>query len=92
MFAVFLLVMILFVGMAIDLGYAYVTKANLSKAVDAAALRGMLSISKGTAQAANVAQSVFQANYRSSGRDSGGRPFRAVTFIPPAPAPGSLRK
>ncbi len=70
MFAVFLVVMILFIGLAIDLGYAYVTKANLSKAVDAAALKGMLSYSAGSGQATLVAASVFAANYQSSGRDT----------------------
>ena len=70
MLAVFLVVMILFVGLAIDLGYAYVTKANLSKAVDAAALKGMLSLGQGQAGAIAIAKSVFAANYQSSGRDS----------------------
>jgi Flp pilus assembly protein TadG len=84
MFAVFLLVMILFLGIAIDLGYAYVTKANLSKALDAAALRGMLNISQGTATATQIAQSVFAANYQSSGRDST-MPVPTVTFVPNPP-------
>ena len=79
MFAFCLVVMILFVGLAIDLGYAYVTKANLSKAVDAAALKGMLSLSQGQAGAIAVAQSVFAANYQSSGRDSS-MPVPTVTF------------
>ncbi len=69
MFAVFMVVMILFLGIAIDLGYAYVTKANLSKALDAAALKGMLNYSS-VDNATKVAQSVFAANYQSSGRDS----------------------
>ncbi len=91
MFAVFLVVMILFVALAVDLGYAYVTKANLSKAIDAAALRGMLNISKGTAQAAAIAQSVFQANYQTSGRDHGGTlPVPTVTFTPNPPVAGQL--
>jgi len=89
MLAVFLVVMILFIGMAIDLGYAYVTKANLSKAVDAAALRGMLNISKGTANAALIAQSVFAANYQSSGRDTS-MPVPTVTFNPNPPVPNQL--
>jgi Flp pilus assembly protein TadG len=89
MLAVFLVVMILFIGMAIDLGFAYVTKANLSKAVDAAALRGMLNISKGTANAALIAQSVFAANYQSSGRDTS-MPVPTVTFNPNPPVPNQL--
>ena len=90
MFAMFLVVMILFVALAIDLGYAYVTKANLSKAVDAAALRGMLNIAKGTTTAAAIAQSVFQANYKTSGRDNGGTlPVPTVTFNPDPPVAGA---
>jgi Flp pilus assembly protein TadG len=87
MVAVFLLVILLFVAMGIDLGYAYVTKANLSKAVDAAALRGMLNISQGTATAGNIAASVFTANYQTSGRDSTA-PTPTVTWIPPTPTFG----
>lgn len=79
MFAVFLIVMILFVALAIDLGYAYVSKANLSKAVDAAALKGMLSLGQGQAGAIAVAKSVFAANYQSSGRDTA-IPVPNVTF------------
>ncbi len=96
MFAVFLVVMVLFIGLAIDLGFAYVTKANLSKALDAAALRGMLSIGQGTTTAGNIAASVFAANYQSSGRDST-MPTVAnngltVTFTPNPPVAGTLTK
>ena len=38
--AVCLVVLLLFVGLAIDFGMAYVSKASLGKAVDAAALTG----------------------------------------------------
>jgi Flp pilus assembly protein TadG len=91
MFAVFLVIMILFIGLAIDLGYAYVTKANLSKALDAAALRGMLSIAQGATTAGNIAASVFAANYQSSGRDST-MPVPTVTFTPNPPVAGTLTK
>jgi Flp pilus assembly protein TadG len=87
MVAVFLLVILLFVAMGIDLGYAYVTKANLSKAVDAAALRGMLNIAQGTTTAGNIAASVFAANYQTSGRDSTA-PTPTVTWNPPTPTFG----
>jgi Mg-chelatase subunit ChlD len=69
MFAIFLIIMLLFVALAIDLGYAYVTKANISKAVDAAALKGALALSQGQATATTVAQNVFAANYGTNGRD-----------------------
>ncbi len=69
MLAASMLILILFSALAIDLGYAYVTKANLSKAVDAAALAGMRNLPQGQAAAANIALSTFTANYKSSGRD-----------------------
>ena len=69
--AICLVVLLLFVGFAIDFGMAYVTKARLGKAVDAAALTG----ARYSAQAAGetladaqtestaLAQSSFAMNY-----------------------------
>jgi Flp pilus assembly protein TadG len=68
----FLLMMVLlfvFVGMGIDLGFAYITKARLSKGVDSAALTGMRNLYQGQAQASLVASNAFAANYGKSGRD-----------------------
>lgn len=81
MMAIFLAVIILFAALAVDLGYAYVTRANLSKAVDAAALAGMAVLSQGQSQAQAVALSTFSANYKSSagGRDTA-MPAPQVTF------------
>ena len=41
LFTLFIIVLILFVGLGIDLGFAYITRAQLSKAVDAACLTGI---------------------------------------------------
>ena len=71
LFVFFVVVLILFVGLGIDLGFAYITKANLSKAVDAASLEGMLAASQGTVTATAIAKSVFAANYGRPGRDTG---------------------
>jgi len=71
MFVLFLAVLILFVGLAVDLGFAYVTKANLSKGVDAACLAGMRSFNQGTITAGNIAAATFAANYGHPGRDAG---------------------
>jgi Flp pilus assembly protein TadG len=65
----FMVVLFAFVGLAVDLGFAYITRAKLSKGVDAAALAGMRSIGAGTAQASLVASNAFAANYGTSGRD-----------------------
>lgn len=71
MFTFFLVVLILFVGLGIDLGFAYVTKAELSKAVDAAALAGISTLNQGTPTAAGAASATFAANYGRPGRDTG---------------------
>ncbi|MBV9086687.1 MAG: VWA domain-containing protein [Acidobacteriaceae bacterium] len=63
LFALMLVVLILMIGLAIDLGYAYLTKAALSKAVDAACLAGMRNLGQGSSRARTVAQSAFTANY-----------------------------
>ena len=69
MFVLFMLVLFLFVGLGIDIGFAYITKANLSKAVDAACLTGMRNLSQGTVTAGAMADSTFHANYGAPGRD-----------------------
>jgi len=70
-----LAVLILMMGWGIDLGFAYITQAQLSKGVDAACLAGMLNYPDGTSPASNMAANAFYANYRQSGRDT-------VTVVP----------
>ncbi len=69
-FAVLLPVLIIFAGLGIDIGLAYVTRATLSKAVDAACLAGMRNLNKGTSEATTIAQSAFNLNYGSHSRDA----------------------
>lgn len=69
LFILFLVVILLFAGLGIDLGFAYVTRANLSKAVDSACLMGVRNLSQGQSQAEAVARSTFAANYGKPGRD-----------------------
>jgi Flp pilus assembly protein TadG len=64
-------VLIAMVGLGIDLGFAYVTKARLSKACDAAALAGMENINQGTTTAALIAHAEFYANYANGGTMTG---------------------
>ena len=63
--AVLIGVLMLFVGLAIDLGQAYVTKTTLSKAVDAATLAAMRNLNLGQSTAAADAVAAFNANYQS---------------------------
>jgi Flp pilus assembly protein TadG len=65
LFALSLPILILFVGLGVDLGFAFVTRAKLSKAVDAAALAAMRNVSQGQTQATAIAQSAFNTNYGS---------------------------
>ena len=60
----------MFVGLAVDLGFAYVTKTTLAGAADAAALAGMRNINQGQSQATAIALSAFNVNYGTGlGRD-----------------------
>jgi Flp pilus assembly protein TadG len=71
LFALSLPILIAFLGLGVDLGFAFVARAKLSKAVDAAALAAMRNISQGQVQATAIAQSAFNTNYGSGiGRNS----------------------
>jgi Flp pilus assembly protein TadG len=69
MFVFVVLALFFFVGLALDLGFAYVTHAQLSKAVDAAALMGVRNLYQGEDTATAVARATFFTNYGTSGRD-----------------------
>lgn len=75
--ALFLVVIILFVGLAIDFGFAYVTKARLSKAVDAASLSAARKL---PSQDQSVAQNAFKMNYASTG-GADTIPVPTVTYL-----------
>jgi hypothetical protein len=77
--AVSMLVLLLFAGLAIDVAFAYVTRARLGKAVDAACLTGMKNLYQGQAQATIMAKNAFNANYQPVG-DLPGSPVVTVTF------------
>lgn len=85
-FAVALVVLLAFVGLAIDFGLAYVAKTTLAKAVDAAALTAMKNVSLGTdnancssSAAAQAARQTFNINYLSV-PNLGTTPTPCVTF------------
>jgi Flp pilus assembly protein TadG len=66
LFALLLPLLILFVGFGIDFGFAYYTKAELSKAADAAALAGMRNLGRGQAEAQAMANSEFDMNFNTT--------------------------
>ncbi|PSH02803.1 MAG: hypothetical protein CXZ00_15510 [Acidobacteria bacterium] len=77
--AISMIILILFVGLAVDFGLAYVTKARLGKAVDAAALAGARNLYQGQTQATAIAKSSFAMNYGSSNFDAS-TPILNVTY------------
>ena len=68
--AISMTVVLLCLALAVDVGFAYVTKAKLSKAVDAACLTAMRNLSQGQATASTLAKNSFNANYGTSSLDS----------------------
>src|ERR1017187_9830236 len=62
-FALILPILILFAGLAIDVGLLYVTKAKLTTSVDAACLTGMKNLTLGQTTAGQLATDMFQANF-----------------------------
>jgi Flp pilus assembly protein TadG len=63
--AVAIPVLLMFIGLSIDFGLAYITKTTLSKSVDAAALAAMRNYNEGKTTATTIAQNVFNVNYNS---------------------------
>lgn len=61
-FALWLPVILLFVGFAIDFGFGFMTKLRLAKAADATALAVMRNLGRGQTSATAMGQSVFALN------------------------------
>jgi len=66
MFALLLVVLLLFIGLCIDIGFGCVTKLRIAKAVDAATVTGIRNLSLGQSTAENLALRSFNANYANS--------------------------
>ena len=62
-FALALPLLVLFTAAAVDMGLIYVTKAKLSKAVDAACLTGVKNLAQGQTTANALATDMFNANF-----------------------------
>ena len=76
--------LVLFTAMAVDMGLIYVTKAKLSKAVDAAVLTGVKNYALGTGTAQTLATDMFQANFGANPPSLGAGNF---TWCPGASCP-----
>jgi Flp pilus assembly protein TadG len=74
-----IVVLLLFVGLAIDFGMAYVAKAQLGKAADAASLAAARYSGLGQTQAQALAQSAFNMNYGTSSLGYSAAPVVTIT-------------
>jgi Flp pilus assembly protein TadG len=72
-------VLLLSVALSVDVGLAYVTKAKLSKAVDAACLTAMKNLAQGQSTARTLATNSFNVNYAASDLDAS-PPSLAINF------------
>jgi len=80
LFALWLSLLCVCVGFGIDFGFGYVTKAQLARAADAAALATMRNLGKGQAEAATIGQSVFALNYNTQSSLNASPPTVSITF------------
>ena len=78
-FAIVFPVLLMFVGLALDVGFAWIMKALLSRSVDAAALAGMRNIDLGTSKAQQIAQEAFNANFGSGFNRDTAAPTVSIT-------------
>jgi hypothetical protein len=88
---VFLVVICLFVGLAVDLGRAYAVRLQLATAVDAAALAGARIIPNGEGPARDEAEKIFALNFPADGLVDGDTPKPTVEFgtVPDGPNRGA---
>ncbi len=66
LFALSIVVVFLVMGLAIDLGNAYVTRARLSKAVDAAAIAGAKNAGASADQIEELSMKIAEANFQTA--------------------------
>ena len=89
MLTIMAMVLFLFAGLAIDGSMAYLTKADLAKAVDAACLAGMRNRYRGESVARTVAQNAFNANYAKTDLNPKGRSIRYNANFATDPSSGN---
>jgi hypothetical protein len=87
LFALLLPLICLFVGFGIDFGFGFLTKAQLGKAADAAALAAMLNLGKGQTEATRIGQAEFNLNTNPKWGLYVSAPVATITY--PAVSPGS---
>jgi hypothetical protein len=84
MLALLLPLLFCFVGFGIDFGFAFVTKAQLAKACDAAALATMLNLGQGNTQATAIGQAKFYLNANGNSQLYVSAPTPSIQIVPPS--------
>ena len=69
-----------FVGFGIDFGFAFLTKARLAKAADAAALAAMRNLGQGQTEATTIGQAEFALNSNPSSTMYTSAPVATITY------------
>ena len=80
LFALLLPLLLTFVGLGIDFGFAFLTKAELSKASDAVALEVMRNLGRGETEATAIGNSVFTLNYNAASPLNASTPSASITY------------
>jgi Flp pilus assembly protein TadG len=80
LFAALLFILLVFSGLAIDLGRGYIVKAHLSKAVDGTALAAARYIGQGQSTAQTEASKIFYGNFPNSYLGTNNNPTPNFTF------------
>ena len=80
LFALLLPLLILFIGAGVDFGFAFLAKAELSKATDAAALAAMRNLGRGQSVAESMAKSEFDMNYDTTSTRDAAPPTLNLNF------------
>ncbi len=90
LFSFFLVALLLFAGMAIDFGMAYVTSAQIGKAADSAALTAARYSALGTAGATALATSAYNMNYNATSLDYDPNAVQPPVITPTVKPAGTL--
>ncbi len=80
LFALWLPLLLIFVGMGIDFGFAFLTKAQLAKGADAAALAAMRNLGRGQAEATAIGKAEFALNYNAQSKLNASAPTVSITY------------
>ena len=80
LFALLLPLLLLFVGLGIDFGFAFLTEAQLAKGADAASLAAMRNLGRGQVEASAIGQSEFALNYNANSNLNASPPSMSISY------------